>query len=142
VTDSNWKVATATVLIQVIGEDCNLDSDYDWINNCEDVMPLVPWDERNKGAPILEKECESNNDCREWYICSESTKVCLPKELAISCEYTWWDVVFWNVICNSCPCNNFLDFNTNLRRCDIIFPAITWPDWKQIYWKWELYQIQ
>jgi hypothetical protein len=68
--------------------------------------------------------------------------VCLPKELAISCEYTWWDALFWNVVCNSCPCNYFLDFTSTLRRCDIIFPAITSVDWKNIYWKWDLYQIQ
>jgi hypothetical protein len=142
VTDSNWKKANATVLIQVTWQDCSLDSDFDWINDCDDIMPLVAWDKRNKWAPILEKECGSDNDCDEWYICTNDTNVCLPKELATSCEYTWWDVLFWNVVCNTCPCNNYLDFTSTLRKCDIIFPAITSPDSKEIYSKWELYQIQ
>ena len=142
VVDSTWKTVTATIIIQVIWKDCSLDSDNDWINNCDDVLPLVAWDFRNKWAPILEKECKNNNECNEWYICTEDTKICLPKELATSCEYTWWDILFWNIVCNSCPCNNFLDFTSTLRKCDIIFPAITSPDWKEIYWKGELYQIQ
>ena len=142
VIDSNWKKATADILIQVIWKDCTLDTDLDWINDCEDVMPLVSWNIKNKWAPILEKECKVNSDCREGYVCSNNTKVCLPKELANSCEYSWWDIIFWNAVCNSCPCNNYLDFTANLRRCDVIFPAIVSPDAKNIYWKWELYQIQ
>ena len=142
VLDSTWRQVTATVLIQVIWENCSLDSDSDWINDCEDLCPLIIWDERNKWCPILERECNIDNDCREWYICTDDTKVCLPKQLATSCEYTWWDVLFWNVVCNSCPCNNYLDFTSTLRRCDIIFPAITSPDNTEIYWKWWLFQIK
>ena len=142
VTDSSWKQVTATVLVQVIWEDCNMDSDNDWVNNCDDVMPLVPWDERNKWAPILEKECNNSKDCKDWYICSEENFTCQAKTLTTSCEYTWWDVLFWNVICKSCPCNNYLDFISTLRKCDIIFPAITSPDFTKIYWKWELFQIK
>ncbi len=142
VTDSLWKTVKATVLIQVIWQNCNIDSDNDWVNNCDDVLPLVPWDKRNKWAPILERECNIDNDCKSWYICTNDTNVCLPKELATSCEYTWWDVLFWNVSCNSCPCNISLDFTSTLRKCDIIFPAITSPDATQIYWKWWLFQIK
>ena len=129
-------------MIQVIWENCTIDSDNDWVNNCDDVLPLVPWDKKNKWAPILEKECNNDNDCREWYICTNDTNVCLPQDLAPSCEYTWWDVLFWNVVCNSCPCNNYLDFTSTLRKCDIIFPAITSPDSTEIYWKWWLFQIK
>jgi hypothetical protein len=112
------------------------------VSDCDDLCPLIKWDIRNKWCPILERECNDNSDCREGYYCTENTYVCLPKLLNTSCEYSWWDVIFWNVMCNSCPCNNFLDFTSTLRRCDVIFPAITSPDSKNIYSKWELFQIK
>jgi hypothetical protein len=55
----------------------------------------------------------------------------------------WYDsFIIWNSICNSCPCNFKLDFIAILRKCDLVFPAITSPDWKKIYWKWDVYKIQ
>jgi hypothetical protein len=48
---------------------------------------------------------------------------------------------FWNVTCNSCPCRYSVDFDSELRICDIVFPAITSRDGTEIYSKWDVYQI-
>ncbi len=142
VIDNNWFSSKSTVLIKIIWESSiNIDTDKDWIYDSIDLCPLVKWDIRNKGCPILEEECSVNNKCSEGYICS-STNICLPKKVENSCEYSWWDVIFWNMVCNSCPCNYFLDFTSTLRKCDLIFPAITSKDSKTIYSKWEMYQIE
>lgn len=142
ITDINWKTLSATVLIQVAwinNED--IDTDIDSVDDSEDLCPLIPWDIRNNWCPIMEEKCNANWSCKDWYICNKDN-ICLPEILLPSCEYTWWDVIFWNVVCNSCPCNNSLDFISTLRKCDVIFPAITSTDSKTIFSKWELFEIK
>ena len=142
VVDDNWRISSATVIVKIIwNTECLVDSDNDWVNNCDDLCPLEKWEKRNNWCPVLEKECEDNSDCGEYAYCTEN-KVCLPKQLSNTCEYNWWSSIFWNSICNSCPCSNSLDFISKLRTCDNIFPAITSPDNSTIYSRWELYQIR
>jgi len=142
VTDSLWNVWIANVLIHVTWLSIeDIDSDLDWIFDIDDLCPLVVWVIENDWCPILEQICEDNSDCDNWLICS-TDNICSVKSLANSCEYSWWDVIFWNIVCNSCPCNYFLDFTSTLRKCDIVFPAITSPDSKTIYSKWNLFEIE
>ena len=143
VIDKNWKSWNASALIQVTWNNkCDLDSDNDWIGDCLDLCPLIKWDNINEWCPVLEKKCSTDSNCSDLEYCSTDKNICVAKKITNNCEYTWWDVIFWNVVCNSCPCSNSLDFTSTLRKCDIIFPAITSPDSKNIYSKWELFQIK
>ena len=122
VTDINWLKWSATVLIQVINNKCDIDLDKDSVLDCYDLCPLIKWKIKNKGCPIY-----------------NINKI---DDLKNSCEYTGSDIIFWNILCNICPCLTSLDFVSSLRKCDIIFPAITSLDSKNIYSKWELYRIE
>ena len=142
VTDDEWETVNATTLIYVIwNNNCDIDSDNDWVNDCDDLCPLIKWDIKNRWCPIFEPPCDNNSDCENGTYCENGTNVCVPKLLEDSCEYSWGDAIFWNVICRTCPCNNYLDFISTLRKCDVIFPAITSRDSKTIYSKWELFNI-
>ena len=130
VTDSEWSTWEATVLISVTPSDsCEKDSDGDWLPDCEDKCPSVIWDETNNGCPILD----------------DGTLIAptLSDAFKDSCLYSSNEAtIFWNAFCNSCPCTNFLDFLADIRKCDIIFPAITSPDASTIYSKWNSVQIK
>lgn len=117
------------------------DSDNDWINDKQDLCPLIPWVQKNDWCPVLDKSCNVNSDCDSGYSCSTAW-VCRPIEYSSTCEYSWGDLIYWNVACNSCPCLNTIDFNSTIRNCDIIFPAITSPDQTKIYSKWNEFEIK
>jgi hypothetical protein len=51
-------------------------------------------------------------------------------------------LVVWAASCNMCPCDNKIDFISNIRACDIVFPAITSPDHKTIYSKGNYYKVR
>ena len=46
-----------------------------------------------------------------------------------------------SVACTSCPCSSSISILSDLRRCDIIFPAILSEDKKDIFSRGELFQI-
>jgi len=84
--------------------------------------------------------CDKNSDCQFWEICDAWKWECIKDNW--NCLMDWVDsYIFWNVICDTCPCNYSLDFNSDLRKCDILFPAIVSPDWKQIYGKWSFWEV-
>lgn len=143
VIDINNNIVYSTVLINVTWkkDDIYSDFDLDWINDLEDACPDIKWVVKNKWCPIFDKSCELDSDCNNWYYCA-IWWICSPKIIEESCEYSWWDLVYGNVVCNSCPCSNKVDFNSVLRKCDIIFPAITSPTQDMIYSKWEYFQIK
>lgn len=116
------------------------DYDNDKINNLDDLCPTVKWLEINKWCPVFDTLCSLDKDCNQWYYCN--SWVCSPKQISPNCEYSWWDLILWNIICNSCPCNNFVDFNASLRKCDVVFPAIVSPDKATIYSKWRFFQVK
>lgn len=143
VEDSYWNTYSSTVLIYVDDiVDINSDIDQDGILDIDDSCVLVYGVEENSGCPIFENLCKQSSECSDWYFCDETAGYCKAKVFSNSCEYTWWDLVYGNVSCNSCPCNNKIDFVSVLRKCDIIFPAITSPDFSEIYSKWENFQIK
>ena len=152
VTDENWNTWKATVLTKVLDFDsCEIDADWDWVMDCDDILPKVPWEWLNDWAPILDNKCNADCTCQKWYECSiknpntcQNDWVCLPKKISLnSCLQNWFNTfIVWNSICDTCPCEYKLDFIATLRKCDLVFPAITSPDSKKIYWRWNIYKIQ
>jgi len=150
-TDINGLSGSATTVIVVLDRDsCEQDVDWDWVPDCDDPCPIVPWVESNSGCPIFETPCGNDCWCEEWYSCSIqdsltcSTWVCLPNfKPKTTCLYTpdLW-AIYGNAVCSSCPCDNNLDFLADVRRCDLIFPAITSPDAREIYSQWNIWQVQ
>jgi hypothetical protein len=118
----------------------DIDTDWDWIPDTIDLCPTVPWPIENKWCPIFEDICIKNEDCKDWFFCNYWS--CSPRPFSVWCEYSWWDLIYWNAICNSCPCNNYVDFNSILRKCDIIIPVITSPNEEIIYSKWNYFQVR
>lgn len=152
ITDSEGRKVTGTVIIHVTDEQiCDIDSDNDLINDCEDKCPLVPWVDLNEGCPILSEFCGSDCSCPDNFTCNNSDPdvcsikwICVPiEDTTDTCLYKGFtSIIYWNAVCNSCPCPSFLDFRSVLRRCDTIFPAITSPDSTIIYSKWDDYKIE
>ena len=130
VTDAGGNTGEATVLIQVLPADsCDKDSDWDGIVDCEDKCTSVSWTSTNLWCPILDDE--------------DTPEITLGAHLDDTCIYNKDSAtIFWNAVCNSCPCSNQLDFLADIRKCDIIFPAITSPDASSIYSKWRSLQIR
>ncbi|MDD3793795.1 MAG: PKD domain-containing protein, partial [Candidatus Gracilibacteria bacterium] len=116
------------------------DVDGDGIDDLSDACPQIKGDINNKGCPIFDSLCKIDSDCAIGFYCNSG--VCSPKQVSKNCEYTGGDLIVGNVVCNSCPCNNFVDFNASLRSCDIVFPAIVSPDSKTIYSKGNYFQIK
>lgn len=142
VTDKNGKTTSSTSTVKVDSISKNaVDSDGDTLYDDEDLCPLIKWSLDNKWCPILEESCNEIKKCREWSFCN-AKNICEANVLSSSCEYNWWNAIFWNSICNSCPCDYSLDFVSTLRKCDLIFPAIVSPDNKDIYSRGQFYQIK
>lgn len=116
------------------------DNDWDWIPNNLDLCKDIKWEKNNSWCPIFEKKCSIDSDCDDSSFCEEW--YCKLKNYNHNCAYNWGNLIIWKAECNSCPCDTSIDFNASLRSCDIIFPAITSPDKKDIYSKWKYFQIK
>lgn len=145
VTDSEWRTWESTVVIQVLDRDrCLQDSDNDGINDCDDLCPTIVGPIENRWCPIFERMCDADCGCPDGYECSDIDPltcwswVCRPISIPQSCLFTptvW--AIFWTSVCNSCPCFSELNFLSDMRRCDLVFPAITSPDGQNIYSRWQ-----
>lgn len=130
VTDNNWDIHQWTRDIIVLDNDACLQDD------CDDLCPILVWSEDNHGCPIFEIWCEDSS-CPDWYVCSEDS-ICRPPSIAQSCLFDpSVGAIFWNTFCTECPCNIELDFRAQIRKCDIVFPAITSPNMENIYSQWD-----
>lgn len=132
------------------------DSDNDWINDCDDLCPDIYWKTVNKWCPIYDL-CNSDCTCSNWRICTLSSKplcgikwVCVDDTSKVNDNNKTNDClekynsskIYGNVVCNSCPCDNFIDFTSNIRKCDYLFPAITSTGSNQIYSAWKFYEVK
>lgn len=152
VIDSSWLDGNATVTIKVLdGNSCEQDADGDGIVDCEDLCSIVAWDISNAWCPIFEEKCDQSCGCKTWYVCDDSdplscwiSGICRAEfEIGENCLYDpKQGSVFGNTLCTTCPCNSSLDFLADIRRCDIVFPAITSPDGSQIYSQWNFWEVQ
>jgi len=152
VVDSDKRTWSATVLIKVLDADpCISDTDGDGVFDCDDLCPTIWWDISNNGCPIVEIGCWENCVCPDGYKCNiDDVNLCptewfcepiIQKEA--NCLYSPTEsAIFWNASCNSCPCWNFLDFLADVRKCDVVFPAITSPDATDIYSRGNLWEIR
>lgn len=141
--DNLWDAISNSTLVEKI------DSDKDGVYDDEDKCVNVKWLASNKWCPNLEQECLANsekNTCKTGYVCGAQwfcvidTKT--TADIAWSCIYpSNGSSIFWNAVCDSCPCDFSFDFKAKIRRCDIIVPAITSPDKKEIYGRGEPYQV-
>lgn len=147
IIDNDLNTASATLLIKVLDNVCSNDFDSDWINDCEDICPLVNWDAKNNWCPIFiednisykgDTSYKDNTSYEDSILYKENIFYDVPKCLEKK-ENSWF--IFWNVVCSSCPCDNSLDFRAILRECDTVIPAITSPSEKDIYVRWKLFQI-
>jgi hypothetical protein len=142
-TDGDWIIdiedACPTVPWKAENKWCP-DTDGDWVIDTEDVCPTILWKIENKWCPIFDETCRSDTDCKDGYYCS--SWICSPKQVVVNCEYSGWDLITWNVVCNSCPCSSAIDFSSNIRKCDVVFPAIISPDGTTIYWKWNYFKVE
>ncbi len=160
VTDTDWNIWTATSLIKVSNSwNCETqDSDNDWVNDCDDLCQLVYWKSINKWCPII-TPCDKNCKCKIWKKCNVNTEsVCSIKWICLDDEnYNLNEInnktndclekyssnnIYWNVICNTCPCLNYIDFDSTIRVCDYIFPAITSTWNTDIYSAWDSFEVQ
>lgn len=147
VTDSNNIQKNETITIQVWSpiSNINIDTDWDTILNENDKCPSIVWTIQNDGCPIFEKTCSVDSDCpndSKCWVNSAWISTCIAVTITNTCEYQWESTIFWNIICNTCPCQHVLDFNAGIRECDIVFPAITSPDGTELYSKWDYFQIK
>lgn len=155
VKDKYWNESSAKVVIKAWTDSWNTDTDWDWIYDYEDKCVLVKWAKENWWCPVLDQGCNKNslvNECKTWFICwsdwycvvnnisnlnndvlSSLTNKCLETQNSSS--------IYWNVLCNTCPCDKSLNFLSVLRKCDILIPSIISKDKRDIYSKWNLYQL-
>ena len=150
VKDGQWRSGDASVSIKALPRECQNDSDADGVKDCEDICPLEKWDPANKGCPIFEKKCTDGTcACPPGYICeSKNTQTCGNSYCRPIVEKTHClfdsktDTIYGNVKCSTCPCNRFVDYLSDFRKCDILFPAITSPNSKDIYSRWDIYNVE
>ncbi len=151
-TNQNGNTISGSVIVTARDEaNCSGDYDNDGFNDCEDLCPLVAGWTINNWCPLLEEKCDANCACADGYTCTgaktvatcSSTGVCVPEQKKSSCYYNAEkNYLFWNAVCNSCPCKNKLEYNATIRLCDILLPAIVSPDGKQIYEKWKFFEVR
>jgi len=153
VTDNLWNISKASVVIYVTDSiDCTKDSDNDRVGDCDDKCPLIKWNSINNWCPVFEQKCNSDCSCSDWYICSSQDKnICTKDAYCIPKKPDFWTCInslqntgfiYWNAFCQTCPCDNYIDFRSLLKTCDSVFPAITSPDEKTIYSRWDFFQIK
>lgn len=125
VTDSKGDIWTSVKNMVIWwSNDCSTDTDTDTINDCLDACPLISWDIKNDWCPIFQITTPSVSNV--WNECM---------------YYNKSTVIVWNSVCSTCPCDNFTDFNADVRKCDYIVPALVSSDWKEIYSKWNYFQV-
>lgn len=121
------------------------DRDGDGVVDSADACISIAGSPDNTWCPILNQVCIPNSvtaTCPTGYSCGSNWFCSLiPQTSSSDCGPNMSSSVFWNVMCNSCPCDYGLDFLSTFRKCDIIVPAIVSPDGTEIYWKWNGYQI-
>jgi hypothetical protein len=159
VKDSEWNLWSATILLKALSDwNCNeQDSDSDWISDCDDLCQLIYWKSINKWCPVL-SVCNNDCSCPSWKKCNTTNEaLCSIKWVCIDDnEYNSDEInnltntclekysskkIYWNVVCNTCPCLNFIDFTSTYRICDYLFPAITSTGSTDIFKVWESFEI-
>lgn len=124
-----------------------IDTDGDGVMDDVDKCVNIFGSKDNFWCPILDKQCLINSEidtCWTGYMCNSKwyCEIKTQKNITSSCILPNNDSsIFWNLLCNSCPCEYSFDFLATLRKCDVVIPAIVSPDGKKMYGKWTPYEI-
>lgn len=150
----------------------DLDIDWDWVLNINDSCINIPWSEDNQWCPIVEVMCSKNEDCFSWFACYnglcesdldgdwviDSRDLCITTPWVISNNWcplwvsAWYNsclsinsssLIVWTASsCNSCPCQDEVDYISKIRKCDIIFWTVLSADGLWILSKWNNYEVE
>jgi PKD repeat protein len=148
IENSQWEQIVKSLVVNISQwdiQDLQTDSDNDGILDEDDNCPDIKWEQQNNWCPIFETFCENDSQCPQGSKCGTinwNQKTCISTQENLSCNYNGGSYVAWNVVCDTCPCQNTLNFKAQIRACDIIFPAITSPDGNKIFSKWKYFQIK
>ena len=139
VRDSIGNTAYAQVAVEVVD---NPDRDNDGVSNDQDLCPDVYGSARYHGCPrVDEYSGASINDQLGGVSATNQsgapvTNQCLAHKVAIT------GAIEGHSACASCPCGCSVDFVSQIRSCDIIFPTILSPDKQTIYSRGSVFQTQ
>ncbi|MCK9272145.1 PKD domain-containing protein [Candidatus Gracilibacteria bacterium] len=124
VTDESVNEAVASIQIEVAK---NLDSDNDGTLDKNDLCPLVFGPASNSGCPIVKENSKINTN--------QIQNKCLQDKIVQN------GFINAKLSCTSCPCDFSINFNAELRTCDIIFPAIISKDETEIFSRGAIFNI-
>ncbi len=151
-TDEDWipdvKDDCVFVPWDIINDWCPILAEY-----CDETCSCETWYKCNtqntnicstEWICVPENRCGSDFSCEPWYKCNikqwawsaDMAWTCVKIDSCLD-ELNGWVWIFWNAMCNTCPCPITSDFSSEIRVCDIIFPSITSPDSSEIYSKWK-----
>lgn len=133
VTDVNGVRAYAALNIEIYE---NSDIDADSILNENDLCPNVFGIKELSGCPRVVEFTPSSGSSSSFLSSDSIGSECLASSAFSK------GAIFGAGSCSSCPCEYSLDFNSAVRRCDIVFPTILSPDKKTIYSRGSVYEIK
>ncbi|GAB0174816.1 MAG: hypothetical protein HHAS10_06950 [Candidatus Altimarinota bacterium] len=100
------------------------DTDNDGVDDSLDACPTNPGNPSNGGCPLVGS-----------FLGNIEKNGCLMDQIGQH------GGIIIEPICESCPCPTSVSLGNNIRRCDMVFPAILSKDLSEIYSRGPLYQI-
>jgi PKD repeat protein len=138
VTDSLGQRAAAKLVVAVSE---NPDIDGDGVPNGDDSCPTVYGPKSNKGCPVV-PEYSSTSGKGPFRNGAALTIDSVGSKCLLSTAAGSGAIFATALACTTCPCSCDLDFVSQIRRCDILFPTILSPDKKTIYGRGPVYEVQ
>lgn len=138
VTDSEGSRAIAKLVVAV---SANPDLDGDGLMNADDSCPLVFGPASNRGCPSV-TEFSSTSNSSVFGIGGSSLSL---EGVGGKCLYSYAapkGAIFGKASCSSCPCAYDVDFLSDARRCDVLFPAILSQDKKTVFGRGSIYELR
>lgn len=124
VTDSVGNRGFGQLVVQTVKDP---DTDHDGLPDVVDTCPLVYGPREFKGCPpvIIPLPLANFGQC-------VMNRISQASGFAVGTINA----------CNACPCDYSLDFLTQIRSCDIIFPTILSPDKSKTYGRGAVYEVK
>jgi hypothetical protein len=141
VTDADGNRAVAKVVIAVAE---NPDIDGDGILNADDSCPQVYGPRANVGCPVVSEYAGSGASVSSLTVFGLGATLSLAG-VGGRCTYSYAapkGAIFGKTSCDSCPCAYGLDFLSDARHCDLLFPAILSPDKKNVYSRGTIFELR
>ncbi len=146
VRDSDGNISTSQIVLTVSGD---TDSDKDGVIDRLDLCPNVKGTIAYEGCPAVTASNHRDNileilEGNQTFQQEDYSYGSLQTSWSNICIERIWSqegLMIGSVACTSCPCSSSISILSDLRRCDIIFPAILSEDKKDIFSRGELFQI-